>query len=206
MTQFKVNPGEVLGNFQWQKTSTTRVNQKVKIIFKLRGNRDREELAHCAVLTMPVEEFSHLQYSAPPSVEWQQRGRKHGRSFARLHHRRTTWLVRFLWAEGVKSVEIHSRMLAQYGQSTMSQRKVYECVERFKSGRKFPLRKEAVHTWLREQPKSFFSAGIQKLVERHNKCIVLQGDYVEKWYVKLLTVTFIKAFKSICLYFDSPSY
>jgi len=40
--------------------------------------------------------------------------------------------------------------------------------------------KEAVHTWLREQPKSFFSAGIQKLVERYSKCIVLQGDYVEK--------------------------
>ena len=40
--------------------------------------------------------------------------------------------------------------------------------------------KEAVHTWLREQPKSFFSAGIQKLVEKCNKCIVLQGDYVEK--------------------------
>ena len=36
--------------------------------------------------------------------------------------------------------------------------------------------KEAVHTWLPEQPKSFFSAGIQKLVERYNKCIVLQGD------------------------------
>jgi len=30
-------------------------------------------------------------------------------------------VVRFLWAEGVKSVEIHHRMLAQYGQSTMSQ-------------------------------------------------------------------------------------
>jgi hypothetical protein len=69
----------------------TKVNQKVKAIFKLRGNRDREELAHCAVLTMPVEEFSHLQYSAVPSVEWQQRGRKHGRSFARWLHRRTTW-------------------------------------------------------------------------------------------------------------------
>ena len=40
--------------------------------------------------------------------------------------------------------------------------------------------KEAVHTWLREQPKIFFSAGIQKLVERYNKCIVLQGYYVEK--------------------------
>jgi len=41
--------------------------------------------------TMPVEEFSHVQYSALSSVEWQQRGRKHGRSFARLHHRRITW-------------------------------------------------------------------------------------------------------------------
>ena len=40
-------------------------------------------------------------------------------------------VVRFLWVEGVKPVEIHRRMLAQYGQSTMSQRKVYEWVERF---------------------------------------------------------------------------
>jgi len=43
--------------------------------------------------------------------------------------------VRFLWAEGAKPVEIHRRMLAQYGQSTMTQRKVYKWVERFKSGR-----------------------------------------------------------------------
>ena len=106
------------------------MNQIVKAIFKLRGNRDREELAHCAVLTMPVEEFSHLQYSVLPSVEWQQRGRKHGRSIEEQRG-----VVRFLWAEGVKSVEIHRRMLAQYGQSTTSQRKVYEWVERFKSGR-----------------------------------------------------------------------
>jgi len=44
-------------------------------------------------------------------------------------------VVRFLWAEGVKPVEIHCRMLTQYGQSTMSQREVYEWVEKFKSGR-----------------------------------------------------------------------
>jgi len=69
----------------------TRVNQKVKAIFKLCGNRDREELACNAVLTLPIEEFSHVQYSTLPSVEWQQQGRKHGPSFARLHHRRTTW-------------------------------------------------------------------------------------------------------------------
>jgi len=44
-------------------------------------------------------------------------------------------IVRFLWAAGERPVEIHHRMLAQYGQSTMSQRKVYEWVEMFKSCR-----------------------------------------------------------------------
>jgi len=93
-------------------------------------------------------------------------------------------VVRFLWAEGAKPVEIHCHMLAQYGQSTTSQRKVYEWVERFKSGRTGVTdegrsgRPSASCT--QEQPKSFFSAGIQKLVERYHKCIVLQGDCVEK--------------------------
>jgi len=44
-------------------------------------------------------------------------------------------LVRFLWAEEAKPVEIHCRMLAQYGLSSTSQRKVCEWVERFKSVR-----------------------------------------------------------------------
>jgi hypothetical protein len=35
-------------------------------------------------------------------------------------------VVRFLWAEGVKSTEIHRQMLAQYGGRTMHQRKIYE--------------------------------------------------------------------------------
>ena len=39
----------------------TKVNQKVKAIFKLRGNLDRVELAYCAEFTVPVEEFSHAQ-------------------------------------------------------------------------------------------------------------------------------------------------
>jgi hypothetical protein len=48
------------------------VNQKAKAIFKLRGNQEREELAHYTVLAKPIEDFNHLQYSALPSVEWQQ--------------------------------------------------------------------------------------------------------------------------------------
>src|SRR5215510_4193736 len=66
--------------------SYMRVIQKVKAIFKLRGNWDRQELVHCAVLTVPVDVFSHLQNSALPSVDWQQGGRKHGRPFPRLHY------------------------------------------------------------------------------------------------------------------------
>jgi len=61
-----------VNSFPWLSLINTRVNQKVKTIFKLCDNRDREELVHCAVLAVPVEEFSHVQYSALPSVEWQQ--------------------------------------------------------------------------------------------------------------------------------------
>ncbi|PNF22874.1 hypothetical protein B7P43_G14964, partial [Cryptotermes secundus] len=40
--------------------------------------------------------------------------------------------------------------------------------------------KEAVHARLAAQPKTFFSEGIRKLVQRWTKCVEKQGDYVEK--------------------------
>jgi histone-lysine N-methyltransferase SETMAR len=40
--------------------------------------------------------------------------------------------------------------------------------------------KEAVHSWLKGQPKTFFSDGIKKLVQRYEKCIQKEGGYVEK--------------------------
>ena len=39
---------------------------------------------------------------------------------------------------------------------------------------------EAVQSWLKVTPKSFFLKGIRKLVNRWTKCVVKQGDYVEK--------------------------
>jgi hypothetical protein len=39
---------------------------------------------------------------------------------------------------------------------------------------------QAVQTWIREQPKSFFFKGMKKLVEQWQKCIIVQGDYIEK--------------------------
>jgi hypothetical protein len=44
-------------------------------------------------------------------------------------------IVRFLWAEGVKSAEIHRWMLAQYGARTMHKQKIYKWIECFKEGR-----------------------------------------------------------------------
>ena len=38
---------------------------------------------------------------------------------------------------------------------------------------------KAVHEWLCDQPKTFFSDGIHKLVDCWNKCIEVGGDYVE---------------------------
>ena len=39
---------------------------------------------------------------------------------------------------------------------------------------------EAVQSWLKATPKSFFLEGIHKLVDRWTKCVAKQGDYVKK--------------------------
>jgi hypothetical protein len=45
-------------------------------------------------------------------------------------------------------------------------------------GRHFRSVKEAVHDWLAQQPKDFFSRGIYALVERW-RCVERGGDYIE---------------------------
>ena len=40
--------------------------------------------------------------------------------------------------------------------------------------------KGAEHVWLAAQPKTFFSEGITKLVQRWTKSVEEQGNYVEK--------------------------
>jgi hypothetical protein len=39
---------------------------------------------------------------------------------------------------------------------------------------------EAVQSWLKATPKSFFPEGVRKLVDRWTKCVAKQGDSVEK--------------------------
>jgi len=92
-------------------------------------------------------------------------------------------VIRFLWSEGVKPSEIYRRMKVQYGDSCLSQGKVYEWVERFqngrqnvsdehRSGRPFSVASETV--------KQQVEQGIRMLVDRWTKCVAKQGDYVGK--------------------------
>jgi hypothetical protein len=37
-----------------------------------------------------------------------------------------------------------------------------------------------VTAWFGKQPKEFYAAGFQGLVKRWDKCLCVQGDYVEK--------------------------
>jgi hypothetical protein len=43
------------------------------------------------------------------------------------------WFV-FFWVEGVRGVEIHRRLSAQYGDNVLRQRRVYDWIEMFKNG------------------------------------------------------------------------
>jgi hypothetical protein len=40
--------------------------------------------------------------------------------------------------------------------------------------------KKTVKDWFRSPAAEFYNAGIQRLVTRHDKCLNLHGDYVEK--------------------------
>jgi len=50
-------------------------------------------------------------------------------------------------------------------------------------GKRFRNNREVIHNvqeWIHWQPKYFVLSGIRKLPDRWRKCIVNQGDYVEK--------------------------
>jgi hypothetical protein len=60
---------------------------------------------------------------------------KNGSSFVDAHRRRNAGgMIRFLFAEGVKPVEIIRRMQAQYVDNCLSHSKIYEWIHHFKKG------------------------------------------------------------------------
>jgi histone-lysine N-methyltransferase SETMAR len=66
---------------------------------------------------------------------------------------------------------------------------------------------QAMHEWLRSQPKGFFSRGIHALLKLWNTCMLRNGDYVGKWS-HCVPFVFNKLWNKKCLRFsfNSPMY
>jgi histone-lysine N-methyltransferase SETMAR len=65
---------------------------------------------------------------------------------------------------------------------------------------------QAVHEWLRSQPKDFYSRGIHALPKRWNTCMVRSGDYVETWsHCVPFVFNKLRDKKYLTFSFDSPT-
>ena len=74
-------------------------------------------------------------------------------------------VIRFLLSEGVKPFEIYRRMKVQYGDSCLSQGRVYEWVERFQNGRQN----------VSDEHRSGRPVNMAKLVKNHTKKLFYRG-------------------------------
>jgi len=96
--------------------------------------------------------------------------------------------VRFLWEKNMEAKDIHKEMLPMYCEHCLSRQAVHNWVQKFSEWRKIiedehragrPVEIATPETF-RHQPKEFYAAGFQGLVKRWDKCLNLNGDYVEK--------------------------
>ena len=91
--------------------------------------------------------------------------------------------VFFLWAKGLKANDIHSLPHPPYSQNLApSDYHLFGPMKKMLGGQKFPSDTEVqsvVRQWLGQQPASFFASGIQKLVDRWDKCLNELGRYVK---------------------------
>jgi len=85
-----------------------------------------------------------------------------------------------LWAKGLNANEIHTEMRPVYGNKCF-----FGPDEETARWAEIRIRYRGAisHSslqWLGQQPTSFFASGIQKLVDRWDKCLNELGQYVEK--------------------------
>jgi hypothetical protein len=92
------------------------------------------------------------------------------------------YVVRFLWARGLNTKDIHKEMFPLYGGKCMSSKAVHKWVEkhdkRFADDEGFETE---VRKWLRQQSKDFYAAGFDAVVKRWVKCINVGGGYFENY-------------------------
>jgi len=88
-----------------------------------------------------------------------------------------------LWAKGLKANDIHSLPHPPYSPDLApSDYDLFGPMKKMLDGQKFASDIEVqsvVRQWLGQQPASFFASGIQKLVDRWDKCLNELGRYVK---------------------------
>ena len=86
-------------------------------------------------------------------------------------------VILFLQAENVRPCEIHQRLVAVYGEHVSC-----TCVPNCHQTFAIPQNLCTLGTadWLNSHAAAWYEEGINKLVSRYDKCLNVQGDYVEK--------------------------
>ena len=89
----------------------------------------------------------------------------------------------FLWAKGLKANDIHSLPHPPCSQNLApSDYHLFGPMKKMLGGQKFASDTEVqsvLRQWLGQQPASFFASGIQKLVDRRDKCLNELARYVK---------------------------
>lgn len=97
--------------------------------------------------------------------------------------------MRFLWNKRLNTEEVHKDMFEVPGEHCTSRKAVYNWIQKFNNGRFtwmvaiFKTTKtlpREVTCWLWQQPETLFDAGFQGLVNRLDKCLNVQQDYIER--------------------------
>ena len=91
-------------------------------------------------------------------------------------------IIRFLHLCGMKPIEIRRQLSDTCSDGVMGVKNVRSWVRQFIEGRMSCENnpKEPRPPWGRT-PKEAFAAAMQSWRERCEKCVCLQGDYIEKW-------------------------
>ena len=89
-------------------------------------------------------------------------------------------VIRVLQAENVRHRESHRRLVAVYGEHIMNVASVRNGAKCLRMGEQIFMTLRYQGDPMNCQAAVWYEEGISKLVSRYNKCLSVQGDYVEK--------------------------
>jgi hypothetical protein len=91
------------------------------------------------------------------------------------------YVVHILCGEVLNAKNILKKIFHAYGRKCLSRKAFHNWIEKFSQERvKVANDARPIGYWLRKQSKDFYAAGFDALVKRCDKCVNVDGGYVEK--------------------------